>query len=132
MQAGLPPLPAETTTHRGPGVVVRLTADPAAVARLPAGAVLFVSARDAANPQGPPVAARRLVAPTFPLELRLTDADGLMPTAKLSETPLVQVSARYIASGAVDGAGADDLIAPPVELAISPEATVDLVLAKAQ
>ncbi|MCE2945230.1 MAG: tetratricopeptide repeat protein [Lysobacteraceae bacterium] len=131
-QAGLPPLPAEAAAPRGPGVVVRLTADPAAVARLPAGAVLFVSARDAANPQGPPVAARRIVAPTFPLELRLTDADRLMPTATLSATPRVLVSARYIASGAVDTAGADDLLAPPAEVAVSPEAVVDLALGPAR
>ncbi|MBS3896329.1 cytochrome C biogenesis protein [Silanimonas sp.] len=126
--AGLPPLPGVPVAAEGPGVNVRIEADPAVLAALPAGAVLFVSARDAANREAPPVAARRIPSPVFPLELRLSDADSLMPTARLSSLARVEVSARFVLAGAVDGAGRGDLQAAPVAAEVGQEAIVPLVL----
>lgn len=126
--AGLPPLAAATAPVEGPGIEVRVEADPAVLAALPEGAVLFVSARDAANRDAPPVAARRIPDPRFPLELRLSDADSMMPTAKLSGLARVEVSARFVLAGAVDGAGAGDLQAGPVAAMVGQEASVRLVL----
>jgi len=126
--AGLPPLPGVPVAVTGPGVNLRIEADPAVLAALPAGAVLFVSARDAANPEAPPVAARRIPSPVFPLELRLSDADSLMPTARLSSLTRVEVSARFVLAGAVDAAGSGDLQAAPVPVEVGQDAVVQLVL----
>lgn len=133
-RAGLPPLDrsGEPAAASGPALTVRVEADPSVLATLPAGAVLFVSARDAANPQAPPVAAKRLPTPSLPLEVTLTDADSLMPTAKLSATPRVLVSARFIAGGAVDAQGAADLQSGAVEASMGDDAPVSLFLEPAQ
>lgn len=129
-EAGLPPLPgAAAPTPDAPGLSVRVDADPALLAALPADAVLFVSVRDAAQPEAPPVAARRIPNPVFPLELRLTDADSLMPIARLSTLARVQVSARFVLAGAVDAAGTGDLQAAPVAAMVGQDERVDLVLA---
>jgi cytochrome c-type biogenesis protein CcmH len=96
-----------------PGTLtVTLDADPAALAALPPQAVLFVFARNA-DAAGPPVAAKRIPAARLPMTITLSDADRLMPTATLSATPRVEVSARYARSGAVTPE-AGDLVAPPV------------------
>lgn len=128
-EAGLSPLPdAAAPAADAPGLRVQLDADPAVLAALPAGAVLFVSVRDATQPEAPPAAARRIPSPVFPLELRLTDADSLMPTARLSSLSRVQVSARFVLAGALDAAGSGDLQAAPVAAMVGQEERVDLVL----
>lgn len=141
-QAGLPPLavaaPADASppdaapvAEPAPGtpgtVTVTIEADPGALAALPAGAVLFVFARDAAA-GGPPVAARRIPAARLPLTVTLSDADRLMPTAALSATPNVEVSARYARSGSVTPE-AGDLVAAPAVVALADAAPLTLRLA---
>jgi len=72
--------------------------------RVPAGATLFVFAR---QPSGPPmpVAAKRLAA-TFPQTLELGDADSPMTTLRLSQLPRVALVARVSLRGeAVPQAG---------------------------
>ena len=85
----------------------------AAVATMPEQAVLFIFARNADAPAGPPVAAKRISRPQFPLKVQLSDADSLMPSAKLSATARVMVSARFARSGSVQP-DAGDLVAEPV------------------
>jgi cytochrome c-type biogenesis protein CcmH len=111
-----------------PGTLtVTLDADPAALAALPPQAVLFVFARNADAP-GPPVAAQRLPGARLPLTITLSDADRLMPTATLSQTPRVEVSARYARSGAVTPE-AGDLVAAPVVVEVAGAAPIALQLA---
>ncbi|MGL6290611.1 MAG: tetratricopeptide repeat protein [Silanimonas sp.] len=118
-------------TDSAPGapgtLTITLDADPAALAALPPQAVLFVFARNA-DAAGPPVAAKRLPAARLPLTITHSDADRLMPTATLSQTPRVEVSARYARSGAVTPE-AGDLAAPPVVVELAKAAPIALRLA---
>jgi cytochrome c-type biogenesis protein CcmH len=113
-----------------PGTLtVTIDADPAALAALPPGAVLFVFARDA-NAGGPPVAAQRHAAARLPLTVTLSDADRLMPTAALSAATTVEVSARFSARGTVTP-DPQDLVAPPVVVSLPDAAPITLRLAPA-
>lgn len=120
--------PAPAPVPGAPGTVtVTLEADPAALAALPPQAVLFVFARNADAP-GPPVAAQRVAGARLPLTLTLSDADRLMPTALLSSTPRVEVSARFARSGTVSPE-AGDLVAAPVVVTLEGAAPITLRLA---
>ena len=122
--AGLPPMSptldaaptpapdAESTSISTEDTVrVRVEADPALLASLPPEAVLFVFARNADAP-GPPVAVKRVEQAKLPLTVTLSDADRVMPTALLSTTARVEVSARFARSGALT-TDSSDLIAKP-------------------
>ncbi|MFD0738016.1 tetratricopeptide repeat protein [Lysobacter koreensis] len=96
-EAGLPPLPA-TAVAATRSITVRVSLARALAAQLPVDASLFVLAR---QPGGPPmpVAAEKLPARGFPIDVTLDDGDSLMPTLKLSQLDRVEVSARISASG---------------------------------
>lgn len=98
--AGLPPLAAPTDTGRaGAGALtVRLRIDPALLQAAPADASVFVIAR---RPGGPPmpVAVEKHRLSALPATVVLDDADGPMPTQKLSQLDEVEVLARVSASG---------------------------------
>ncbi len=143
--AGLPPIdptpvataaPAEATSpasgsepvsNTAGTLTLHIEADPAAIATLPPQAVLFVFARNADAP-GPPVAAKRLQDVRLPLTVTLSDADRLMPTALLSATPRVEVSARFARAGSVQ-AEAGDLVAVPVVVELAKATPITLRLA---
>jgi len=118
--AGMAPM-SEATAAPSPAapavqsntIALVLDAEAAAVATMPEQAVLFIFARNADAPAGPPVAAKRISRPQFPLKVQLSDADSLMPSAKLSATARVMVSARFARSGSVQP-DAGDLVAEPV------------------
>lgn len=94
-----PPAPAaDAAAAAGPGLKVRVELAPALKARLPAGASVFVLARQDGGPPMP-VAVEKHPAGSFPLEVTLDDGDSPMPTLKLSQLPKVQVLARVSASG---------------------------------
>ena len=77
---------------------------------------------------GLPVAVKRLPAAGFPLELTLSDADGLMPAQKLSMQKRVRLLARISRSG--DAAAAPgDLEAEAIELDVADGATATLRIA---
>lgn len=97
-EAGLPPLPKPEAAPSSGGLQVQVSLSPALAAKVPANATVFVIAR---QPGGPPmpVAAEKLVAKDFPLEVTLDDNDSPMPTLKLSELDRVEVLARVSASG---------------------------------
>jgi len=104
-EAGLSPLPAApaapVATAQAPasgGVKVKVSIAPELAAKIPPSATLFVIAR---QPGGPPmlVAAEKLPATGFPLEVTLDDNDSPMPTLKLSQLDTVEVLARVSASG---------------------------------
>ena len=98
--------------------------------RIPAGATLFVIARE---PGGAPVpvAAEKLSASQWPVEVRLDDADSLMPTGKLSAQREVELVARVSASGnAMPQAG--DLESAPVRVALPGKGPVELRIGHAR
>lgn len=94
--AGLAPLPEAAA---GPALLtVRVDISPALKAKLAPTDVLFVLAR---QPGGPPMplAVKRMPAQEFPLSVTLADADGPMPTLRLSQQKTVEVLARVSKSG---------------------------------
>ncbi|MBA2239055.1 MAG: tetratricopeptide repeat protein [Lysobacter sp.] len=98
-EAGLPPLPAPAAEPQADaGINVSISLDPALAMRLPDDATLFVIAR---QPGGPPmpVAVQKVPVVQFPLVVTLTDADGPMPTLKLSQLDRIELIARISASG---------------------------------
>ena len=80
------------------GLQVSVTVDPALAKSLPAGASVFVIAR---QPDGPPmpVAVEKHALHALPSQITLDDADSPMPTAKLSALQEVEVFARISVSG---------------------------------
>ena len=126
--AGLDPLPPpEAGPEDAPAAVrISVSLDPGLSMQLPEGASLFVIAR---RPGGPPmpVAVRKLPLAMFPMHVTLTDADSLMPTARLSELDEVQLSARISASGdATPRPG--DLESAPTTVATGPDAVAALLI----
>jgi cytochrome c-type biogenesis protein CcmH len=99
MKAGMPPLPAETAASAGPALLrLRVDIAPELRAKLAPSDTLFVYAR---MPNGPPMplAVKRIPATGFPIEIALADADGPMPTLRLSQQKTVDVQARVSHSG---------------------------------
>jgi len=91
---------------------VTISLDKSLASAIKPGAVLFVFAKSV-NGGGPPVAAKRIVVNTFPIELELSDADSLMPTSNLSSQEKVSISARISMQG-IANAQAGDVEADPV------------------
>ena len=69
-----PPSAATTGVGRVAGVV---DVDPSLQGQIAPGTVVFVTLREAGFGAGPPIAARRLVAASFPLRFELSDADSM-------------------------------------------------------
>lgn len=114
-EAGLPAVEPGVTAApaRGPTVSIRVELAPELATKLPTTAVLYVFARTS-DGAGLPVAVKRISTPSLPVEVVLSDADGLMPTQKLSAQRNVVLLARLSLSG--DAAGASgDLEAQPVQ-----------------
>lgn len=128
-QAGLPaPVFDAAVAATGPVLRIRVELDPSVAAARSDGDVLFVFARTA-DGAGLPVAVKRLPAAAFPVELELSDADGLMPAQKLSGQTRVRLMARLSRSG--DAAGASgDLEAEALALDVADGATATLRLSK--
>lgn len=132
--AGLPPLPETADSGQlAPAqaahvLTVRVALDPgfAARARLPGDASVFVIAR---VPGGPPmpVAVERRSVRELPLEVVLDDADGPMPTQKLSALKEVELVARLSRSGDATRRQ-DDLETKPVRVALPAKSPVELII----
>lgn len=131
--AGLPPLPAaNTNAPSANGLTVKVALDPdfASRVRLRGDASVFVIAR---MPGGPPmpVAVEKHALQALPLTVTLDDADGPMPTQKLSALKEVEVVARLSASGnAMRQEG--DIESKPVRVALPAKGPVELVIGAAQ
>jgi cytochrome c-type biogenesis protein CcmH len=81
----------------GPTIAVRVTLAPALAAKVPAGAPLFVAARDPKSP-GPPFAVKRLPA-NFPVDVELTAADAMLASRRISAGQRLEVVARVALGG---------------------------------
>ncbi|AWV07110.1 cytochrome C biogenesis protein [Lysobacter maris] len=126
-EAGLPPLPAaEPAVETAPTVTVAVSLDPQLGMQLPAGATLFVIAR---QPGGSPmpVAVKKLPVTQFPLTVGLGDGDSPMPTMKLSQLQHVELIARISASGnAMPASG--DFASQPVRIDTGKAASAALLI----
>jgi cytochrome c-type biogenesis protein CcmH len=123
--AKLPPLP-DTAFAGAPGLDVTIDNDPTLAQLAAPGDALFVFAH-AVDGKGPPLAARRVPLEAFPVHLRLTDADGPMPAAKLSSATRVLVQARLSKSGQATGSSGD-LEADPVLVTLPASGAAELML----
>lgn len=130
--AGMPPLPAAQTADPAPAganaITVKVALDPdfASRVRLRGDASVFVIAR---KPGGPPmpVAVEKHALQALPLTVTLDDADGPMPTQKLSALKEVEVMARLSASGnAIRQEG--DIESKPARVTLPSKAPVELVI----
>ncbi len=90
------PAPA-TALSEGARIAVRVTLAPALAMRVPAGAPLFVAARDPKSP-GPPFAVKRLAA-QFPVDVELTPADAMLESRRISAGQQLEVVARVALGG---------------------------------
>ena len=143
--AGLPPLPVQAQATAPPAgspgqlpapgahaIQVRVALDPglAASARLDGNATVFVIAR---APDGPPmpIAVERHTVSELPFTATLDDADGPMPTVKLSGAAAVELVARISRSGDAS-AQAGDLESPPLRVQLPAKAPVDLVIGRSR
>lgn len=82
---------------QGPKVAVHVSLAPSLAAKIPAGAMLFVAARDPKAP-GPPFAVKRLPA-AFPVDVELSGADAMLETRRISEGQQLEVIARVALGG---------------------------------
>lgn len=109
------------------GTTVRVTASAAAQAAIPPGAVLFVVIRSPGPAVGPPLGVRRILGPTLPLELTVTDQDSMLAERKISLESAVQLQARVSLSGS-PAAKPGDWQSAPVNVPLSSAGTVELIL----
>jgi cytochrome c-type biogenesis protein CcmH len=86
-------------------IAVHVTLAPALAASVPAGASLFVAARDPKAP-GPPFAAKRLAA-QFPVDVELTVADAMMPSRRIAVGQQLEVVARVALGGTPTASSGD-------------------------
>ncbi len=110
--------PAAPAASTGVGVRVTLDLDPSAKQR---SGIVFVIARSPSG--GPPVAVKRVIAGSFPINVEITSADSMMGQ---SLPPTFRIEARLDADG-------DPLTKPPTDPAamqdgVAPGATVRLAL----
>lgn len=129
-QQNKPPLETSATeTVAGKAVIsITVSIDKSLASSVRPGAVLFVFAKSV-NGGGPPVAAKRIEANTFPIELELSDADSLMPTANLSSQEKVAVSARISMQG-IANAQAGDIEADAIIVETKGNNTVEIKLSR--
>jgi cytochrome c-type biogenesis protein CcmH len=107
-------------------ISITIALDPALADQTPPGSVLFVFAKST-DGSGPPLAAKRIPLTAFPIQLQLSDADSIMPTATLFSQPAFVLQARISASGTAE-ASAGDWQSTPVTLQSDKLNPVTLIL----
>ncbi len=110
MGAEVPAAPDQGIAPQNTGAGAQISAiidiNPELQSQLRQDAVLFVFARETGQP-GPPVAVKRITAPTFPLTVTLTDADGMMGNNKLSSVKNLTLVARISNAGNATASSGD-------------------------
>jgi cytochrome c-type biogenesis protein CcmH len=90
---------AAPAAAQGPGatVTVHVTLAPSLAGKVPAGAALFVAARDPKSP-GPPFAVKRLPA-SFPVDVQLSGADAMLESRRITAGQQLEIVARVALGG---------------------------------
>jgi cytochrome c-type biogenesis protein CcmH len=78
-------------------VAVHVTLAPSLASKVPAGASLFVAARDPKSP-GPPFAVKRLAA-AFPVDVELSAADAMLESRRITAGQQLEIVARVALGG---------------------------------
>lgn len=115
--------PLETGTWTGTDLDI--SASEGAIQAASNGAVLYVMIRDAAVAMGPPIGVRRIINPTLPLQVTITDRDSMMQERMISSLSEVQVQARLSLSGSPAAKPGDWQSAKQV-IPLTSSATVEL------
>ena len=126
--SNLPPLP-EPAAVAGPSLSVTVQIDSSLASQAKPGDTLYIFARRS-DGAGPPVAAKRIALDRLPLNVTLSDADSLMPTAKLSSQKTVVVMARLSKSGNAQAASGD-IETDPLTSPLADAAPITLTLSRA-
>ncbi|HEU5136316.1 MAG TPA: hypothetical protein VFU13_14285 [Steroidobacteraceae bacterium] len=95
--AGSPSEGGPSPAGPAPTVAVHVTLAPALASKVPAGASLFVAARDPKSP-GPPFAVKRLPA-SFPVDVQLSAADAMLETRRITAGQQLEIVARIALGG---------------------------------
>lgn len=103
--AGDVPQPDAGASDAPAGVEITIALDPALAARVPPGATLFVIARRGQG--GPPLAVQRRSAGSWPVSVRLSDADAMLPGISLAGSGPLTLIARISSSGQPVAASGD-------------------------
>jgi len=85
---------------------IKVSVAPELVAKIPAGATLFLFAKADGGPQIP-LAVQRLPGAKLPLDLKLDDTMSMAPQLKLSQFPRYVVTARLSSGGGVQAQAGD-------------------------
>jgi cytochrome c-type biogenesis protein CcmH len=88
---------ADAAANDGARIAVRVTLGPGMESKVPAGATLFVAARDPRQP-GPPFAVKRLPA-TFPVDVELSAGDAMLESRRIAAGQQLEVVARVALGG---------------------------------
>ena len=99
------PSSAETASTAPPAIEVTVGVAPALAARVPPKATLFVIARR--DDGGPPLAVQRHPVGEWPLVVRLSDADAMLPGISLAGGGPLKLIARISRSGQPSAASGD-------------------------
>lgn len=124
----LPLLPMAAITNAARPLKVKVALDKSLTSSVKPGSILFVFAKSL-DGKGPPLAAKRIEVGTFPIELELSDADSLMPTAKLSSQEKVSLSARISLQG-IANSQAGDIEADSLTVDTSSEKPAEITLSR--
>jgi cytochrome c-type biogenesis protein CcmH len=122
------PAGAEAAQADAPQLLVTVTLAPALQASVGAGDTLFVFVR--APGGGPPLAIRRVDAPTFPVSLTLGPADRMLAGVQMSTGAEVIVGARISRSGQAQPQPGD-LDGEPATLTLAASGTLALAIDRA-
>jgi cytochrome c-type biogenesis protein CcmH len=109
------------------GIDVQVTGGDALPAGVPENAVLFVMIRTPGVAAGPPIGVRRVIGPTLPLSLAISDQDSMLQERLISSEPQVQIQARLSLSGS-PGARSGDWQSLPMIVPLDSTKSVELVL----
>jgi cytochrome c-type biogenesis protein CcmH len=101
---GKPAVKADASATPG-AINLTVAIDPALAARVPANATLFVIARRGNG--GPPLAVQRRPVGAWPVSLRLSDADAMLPGISLAGAGPLTLIARISLSGQPIAASGD-------------------------
>ena len=90
-------------------------------------AVLFIIVRSAGMAAGPPIGVRRIIGPSLPLTITLSDQDSMLQERQISTESSVQIQARLSLSGS-PASRPGDWQSAPVTIALDSAKEVELVV----
>ena len=121
---------SETPSWPGVDITVEYPVSSEPGFSLPPDAALYIIAREQGAGGGPPLGVSRVPLPEFPLQLRLTDENSMMPQRPISSVTGLSVQARLSMNGQ-PVASAGDIQSQAESIAVNEdESSVKLILAQ--